>query len=49
MTVRLTDRREFTAKVVGIDQRTDVAVIKINANSPLPIVRIGNPDYLEAR
>ena len=30
VTVRLTDRREFPAKVVGADERTDVAVIKIN-------------------
>src|ERR1700733_1484125 len=47
VTVRLTDRREFTAKVVGIDQRSDVAVIKINTNSSLPIVRIGNPNTLK--
>jgi len=28
VTVRLTDRREFPAKVIGADERTDVAVIK---------------------
>jgi serine protease Do len=39
VTVRLTDRREFPAKVIGSDTRTDVAVIKIDANC-LPIVRI---------
>ena len=38
VTVRLTDRREFPAKVIGADERTDVAVIKINATN-LPIVR----------
>jgi serine protease Do len=48
LVVRLTDRREFTAKVVGIDQRTDVAVIKIDAKGTLPIVRIGNPASLKA-
>lgn len=48
VTVRLTDRREFSAKVVGMDARTDVAVIKINTNSSLPTVRIGNPAYLKA-
>jgi serine protease Do len=48
VTVRLTDRREFTAKVVGMDTRTDIAVIKINTNSTLPIVRIGNPSLLKA-
>ena len=48
VTVRLTDRREFSAKVIGMDTRTDVAVIKINTNSPLPTVRIGNPASLKA-
>jgi serine protease Do len=39
--VRLTDRREFRAKVVGVDKTTDVAVIKIDAKS-LPTVKIGD-------
>jgi serine protease Do len=39
--VRLTDRREFQAKVIGSDARTDVAVIKIEAKQ-LPVVRIGD-------
>ncbi|MEW6676520.1 MAG: DegQ family serine endoprotease [Pseudomonadota bacterium] len=43
--VKLHDRREFRAKVVGKDSRTDVALIKINA-SKLPTVAIGNPDRL---
>jgi serine protease Do len=38
--VRLTDRREFRAKVVGTDKTTDVAVLKIDAKS-LPSVRLG--------
>jgi len=42
VTVRLTDRREFAAKVIGADERTDVAVIKINATN-LPTVRLGDP------
>ena len=42
VTVRLTDRREFPAKVIGADERTDVAVIKINATN-LPIVKLGDP------
>jgi serine protease Do len=42
VTVRLTDRREFPAKVIGADERTDVAVIKINAAN-LPIVKLGDP------
>ena len=46
VTVRLTDRREFPAKVIGSDQRTDVAVIKIDANN-LPVVNIGDPRSLK--
>jgi serine protease Do len=42
VTVRLSDKREFTAKVLGTDSRTDVAVIKIDATG-LPAVRIGDP------
>jgi serine protease Do len=40
--VKLTDRREFRAKVVGIDKPTDIAVLKIDAHD-LPTVRIGDP------
>lgn len=42
VTVRLTDRREFKAKVLGVDRQTDVAVIKIDAHD-LPVVKLGNP------
>ena len=38
--VRLTDRREYRAKVVGTDKQTDIAVLKIDAKS-LPTVRLG--------
>ena len=41
VTVRLTDHREYTAKVVGIDRKSDVAVIRIPAKD-LPTVRLGN-------
>jgi serine protease Do len=41
VTVRLTDRREYTAKVVGIDSKSDIAVIRIPAKD-LPTVRIGD-------
>ncbi|MBV6417320.1 MAG: Periplasmic pH-dependent serine endoprotease DegQ [Steroidobacteraceae bacterium] len=47
VTVRLTDRREFKAKVIGSDKRTDVAVIKIDAKN-LPTVKIGDPSKLRA-
>jgi serine protease Do len=39
--VRLTDKREFRAKVIGVDMRSDVAVIKVDATS-LPVVKIGD-------
>src|SRR5215472_5432060 len=45
VTVRLTDRREFPARVIGADERTDVAVIKINGTN-LPIVKLGDPSRL---
>jgi serine protease Do len=39
--VKLTDKREFKAKVIGVDRRTDVALVKIDARD-LPSVRIGD-------
>ena len=42
VTVRLTDGRDFEAKVVGVDKKTDIAVLRIDAKG-LPTVRIGNP------
>ncbi|WP_246797130.1 DegQ family serine endoprotease [Burkholderia perseverans] len=39
--VTLTDKREFKAKLIGVDERTDVAIVKINASS-LPTVAIGD-------
>jgi serine protease Do len=45
VTVKLPDMREFRAKVIGSDSRTDVALIKINAEG-LPRVTLGNPDKL---
>ena len=43
VTVRLLDRREFKAKVVGADPNTDVAVLKIDARN-LPPMALGNSD-----
>src|SRR5947209_48447 len=43
VTVRLYDNREFTAKTIGTDPTTDVAVIRIQATS-LPTVRLGDAD-----
>jgi len=44
--VRLNDRREFPAKVVGTDERTDVAVLKIEADD-LPVLKIGSSSKLK--
>jgi serine protease Do len=46
VTVRLTDRREFTAKVIGIDTKSDIAVIKIQAQD-LPTVQLGDSRSLK--
>jgi serine protease Do len=40
--VKLTDRREFTAKVIGADKRTDIALIKIDARN-LPALDLSSP------
>ena len=40
--VRMVDQREFRARVVGTDERTDIAVLKIAATG-LPVVRFGDP------
>ena len=47
VTVRLVDQREFPARVVGSDERTDIAVLKIAA-AGLPAVRFGDPSKLKA-
>jgi len=44
--VKLTDKREYKAKVIGADKRSDVALIKIEA-SGLPVVRMGDPARLK--
>lgn len=46
ITVRLTDKREFKARAIGSDRRTDVALIKIEATG-LPFVRFGDPAKLK--
>jgi serine protease Do len=43
--VKLTDKREFAAKVIGVDKLTDIALLKIDATG-LPTVTIGDPDKL---
>jgi serine protease Do len=46
ITVRLTDKREFRAKVIGADKRTDVALLKIEATG-LPKITVGDPNKLK--
>ena len=45
VSIKLADRREFKAKVMGTDKRTDVALLKIEATN-LPKVAIGDPEKL---
>jgi len=44
--VKLSDKREFNAKIIGADRRTDVALLKIDATN-LPKVTIGDPNILK--
>src|SRR5690606_20063164 len=46
ITVKLNDKREFKAKVIGTDRKTDIALLKIDATG-LPAVRIGDPNRLK--
>jgi len=46
VTVRMTDRREYTAKVIGVDTKSDIAIIKISAKD-LPTVKIGDSRSLK--
>ncbi len=46
VTVRLIDRREFVAEVVGLDPRSDLALLKVNAKN-LPVLKLGAPGELE--
>ncbi len=45
--VTLNDKREYPAKLIGQDEKSDVAVLKIDAQN-LPTVKIGNPDELKS-
>ena len=44
--VKLHDRREYIAEVLGVDRRTDLALLKIDARGPLPAVRFGRSEDL---
>ena len=47
ITVRLSDGREFKAKRIGADPRTEVALIKIESEGDLPVLEIGDPEKLQ--
>jgi serine protease Do len=46
VTVRLSDRREFEAKVIGSDRRSDIALLKVEAEN-LPMVKLAKPGALK--
>jgi serine protease Do len=45
--VKMGDGREFPARVVGVDAKTDVALVKIDAKTAFPFVYLGDSDRLE--
>jgi serine protease Do len=45
--VKLSDGKEYDAKVIGTDPKTDLALIKIRAPGDLPVARLGDSDRLE--
>jgi Do/DeqQ family serine protease len=47
ITVRLSDSRKFTATLVGRDPKTDLAVLKIDSPTPLPVAEMGDSDRLK--
>lgn len=47
VTVRVADGDEYTAKIIGTDQLTDLALLKIDPRKPLPAVPFGNSDKAE--
>lgn len=45
--VRMSDRREYVAEIIGTDPRSDIAVLKIEADKPLPSLKLGKSAALE--
>src|SRR5580700_3516162 len=46
VTVTLWDKKQYPATVVGLDRRSDLAILRIKADRKLPFVRLGNSDNL---
>ena len=47
VTVQLSDKKEYKARIIGFDRSTDIAVLKINADQTLPHVTLADSDLLE--
>ena len=47
VTIQLSDKKEYQARIVGFDRSTDVAVLKIESSEPLPFVSIADSDNLD--
>ncbi|OGP67958.1 MAG: peptidase [Deltaproteobacteria bacterium RBG_16_44_11] len=45
--VKLSDNREYEAKIIGTDTKTDIALIKIKPSNSLPVVEIGDSDQVK--
>jgi serine protease Do len=45
--VILKDQKEFDAEIIGRDEKTDLAIIKINSGNSLPVVKLGDSDALK--
>ncbi len=48
ITVRLNDESEFDGTVIGVDEETDLAVVKIDVGRDLPVARMGNSDAVNS-
>ncbi|MDX1779320.1 MAG: trypsin-like peptidase domain-containing protein, partial [Thermodesulfobacteriota bacterium] len=47
ITVKLSDKEEFDAKIIGRDPKTDIALIKIDPDKELPVAKLGDSDSLK--
>ncbi|MEM7469406.1 MAG: trypsin-like peptidase domain-containing protein, partial [Pseudomonadota bacterium] len=45
--VRMSDRKEYVAEIIGTDPRSDIAVLKVEADKPLPALKLGKSAALE--